>query len=140
LPWDLDGAPSKHGNGNEVPLKVAQEALEVGERSLSRYGHRHSPKKYTQAQLFAILALKHFFRTDHRGIIAILEDSAELRGAPKLTGLPHYTTLSHASKRFEQRGAGKPSWRQPWNEPDVADSSGGGAGARSTPRASKPVM
>lgn len=98
------------------PVRVAREALRIGEQSLAAYGHKHSPKKYTQAQLFAMLALKHFFKTDYRGIVAILEDSSDLRAALKLASLPHYTTLSHAARRFEERGGGSLSWQHAWSE------------------------
>lgn len=88
------------------PIKVAREAMEVGARSLARYGHKHSPKKFTQAQLFAMLVLKQFLHTDYRGIVAILEDSSDLRRELGVRKLPHYTTLSHAARRFEIRGLG----------------------------------
>ena len=90
---------------SKSPVAVAREALAVGEESLDCYGHRNSPKKYTQAQLFAILSLRQFFKTDFRGVVAILEDSRELRRTLKLSQLPHYSTLSYAAKRFEERGA-----------------------------------
>ena len=90
------------------PLKVAREALAVGKQSLSAYRHRNSPRKYTQPQLFALLVLKQFFRTDLRGLVAIVQDSSELRRALKLRHLPHPSTLSYAAKRFEKRGFGVP--------------------------------
>ena len=97
------------GSTTKSPAKVLREALRVGERSLPAYGHKNSPKKFTQPQLFAILALKQFFRTDYRGIMAILEDSRELREELGLERLPHFTTLLHAARPFEQRGSGSPS-------------------------------
>jgi hypothetical protein len=104
------------------PLRVAREALTLGEQNLAPFGHKHSPKKYTQAQLFAILALKQFFRTDYRGIVEIIEDSSDLKRVLKLTRLPHYTTLSHAARRLEQKGGGNISWMAAWLEPGSADS------------------
>jgi len=47
--------------------------------SLPAYAHRFSPKLFTQHQLFACLALKAFFKTDYRGITAILSDMPDLR-------------------------------------------------------------
>ncbi len=38
--------------------------------ALPEYAHRFSPKKFTQHQLFAGLALKAFHNTDYRGIVA----------------------------------------------------------------------
>jgi hypothetical protein len=95
-------------------LKVATEALAVGERSLAPFGHKHSPKKYTQGQLFAILVLRQFFRTDYRGIVGIVADSSDLREALGLSSVPHYTTLSHAARRLEQRGDGNICTAKVW--------------------------
>jgi hypothetical protein len=91
------------------PLKVAREALALGQSAFASYGHKNSPKKFTQPQLFAILALRQFHRTDYRGIIAILADSSDLRAALQLDQLPNYSTLAYAAKRFEERGLRVPS-------------------------------
>lgn len=112
------------------PIKVAREALRLGAQGLSPYGHKHSPKKYTQAQLFAVLALKYFFRTDYRGIVAILEDSSELRKELGLSVLPHYTTLCHAARRFEQGGGGNLCWQQALSEAETQSSSATQAAVR----------
>ena len=60
---------------SKSPKKDALAALKIGEEALPEYAHRFSPKRYTQAQIFACLVLKTFFKTDYRGIAAILEDS-----------------------------------------------------------------
>jgi hypothetical protein len=86
------------------PKEVAAQALEVAERSLPTYGATHSPKLYTQHQLFAMVVLKHFFRTDLRGIVAILKDSSDLREVLGLKRVPHYSTLSYAQDRFFKGG------------------------------------
>ena len=91
---------------SKSPVKVAREALQVGQQALPDFGHKHSPKLYTQAQLFAILSLRQFFRTDYRGIVAILQDSSDLRHTLSLKRVPHYTTLCQAARRFEKRGLG----------------------------------
>jgi len=79
---------------------VAAAALATGEAVLPTYAHRFSPKKFTQPQLFACLVLKTFYKTDYRGIVQILKDSAEVREAIDLERLPHYTTLHKASTRL----------------------------------------
>ncbi len=59
------------------PRMVAAVALAVGDRTLPRYGHRYPPQAdhdFQLAQLFACLGLRKFFRTDYRGIVAILQD------------------------------------------------------------------
>ncbi len=61
------------------PRKVAQVALEVGTDALKPYSHQFSPQKFTQPQLFACLVLKQFYKTDYRGIAAILADNSDLR-------------------------------------------------------------
>jgi len=86
------------------PKEVAAQALEVAERSLSTYSATHSPKLYTQHQLFAMVVLKQFFRTDLRGIVAILKDSSDLREVLGLKRVPHYSTLSYAQDRFFKGG------------------------------------
>lgn len=67
------------------------------------YRHPCSPKKYAQPQLLACLVLKEFFRTDYRGIVAILADMPELQKALVLKEVPHYTTLQKASRELLKR-------------------------------------
>jgi len=79
---------------------VANVALRIGQRSLPEYAHRFSPRKFTQPQLFACLVLKAFFKTDYRGISAILEDVPDLRDVIGLRTTPHFTTLQKAAGRL----------------------------------------
>lgn len=51
-------------------VRLAREALAVGEKALPRYSARTYPHDYTQAQLFALLVLKQFFRTNYCGVAA----------------------------------------------------------------------
>ncbi len=64
------------------------------------YAHRFSPHTFTQPQLFACLVLKSFFRTDYRGIVAMLRDMPHLCRALGLRRLPHFTTLQQANHRL----------------------------------------
>lgn len=48
------------------PRAVAQEALRPAKDALPEYTSARSRKDFTSHQLFAILALKTFFRTDYR--------------------------------------------------------------------------
>jgi hypothetical protein len=59
-----------------------------------------SPKKYTQPQLIAMLALRQFFKLDYRGLVTRLREWEELRTVLSLTQVPHFTTLIHAEKRL----------------------------------------
>ena len=85
---------------SKSPRKVATEALAVGEKVFPHYAHRYAPKLYTQPQLFACLALKSFFKTDYRGISAILADDDDLRKLLALKATPHWTTLHKAASRL----------------------------------------
>jgi len=87
------------------PLRVAYAALVTARQALRRYAHKYSPKKYTQHQPFACLALKTFFKTDFRGITALLRDLGDLRRALGLTAVPHWTTLHKAGQRLLRRRA-----------------------------------
>ena len=81
------------------PLAVAREAFRAATSSLPAYSSARSRHDYTQPQLFAVLALKQFFRADYRGIAAILADSSDLRAALGLAKVPHYSALAYAARR-----------------------------------------
>jgi hypothetical protein len=85
---------------SKSPKKVARAAYQIARSTLPPYAHRYSPHKFTQPQLFVCLVLKIFFKTDYRGITAILQDSPELCKALDLTAVPHFTTLQKASERL----------------------------------------
>jgi hypothetical protein len=85
---------------SKSPRRVALEALAAGEMALPPYSHPCSPRKFTQPQLFACLVLKAFFRTDYRGVVAILADCADLAAALGLKCVPHFTTLQKACERL----------------------------------------
>lgn len=89
---------------SKSPKQIAVRALEAAKRSLPAYSATHSPKKYTQHQLFAIASLRQFFRVDYRGIAAILEDSRDLREVLDLCSVPHFSTLAYAEKRLFKGG------------------------------------
>jgi hypothetical protein len=75
-------------------------ALATAREALPLYSHRHSPKKFTQHQLFACLVLKCFLKTDYRGVVAHLADCPSLAEAMELASVPHYTTLQKAARRL----------------------------------------
>jgi len=82
------------------PKKVAKAAYKIAKSTLPKYAHQYSPKKFTQPQLFTCLVLKIFFKTDYRGIVAILSDSPDLCKSFDLVKMPHFTTLQKASVRL----------------------------------------
>jgi hypothetical protein len=67
---------------------------------LPAYSHACSPKKFTQHQLFACLALKNFLKTDYRGVASHLADHPTLMAALELVSVPHFTTIEKAAKRL----------------------------------------
>ena len=81
-------------------VRVARDALAAGEAALPPYGSPFSRRDYTQPQLFALLALRHFLRTDYRGVVTLAAEWCELREALGLTRVPHYSTLAHAATRL----------------------------------------
>lgn len=96
---------------SKSPNQVAKRALEVARQSLPAYSATHSPKVFTQHQLFAVSALRQFFRTDFRGIVAILADSSDLRRALGLGRVPHFSTVRYAELRLFKGGIQCPTSR-----------------------------
>jgi len=92
---------------SKSPKAVVLAALATARRALPAYSHVCSPKKFTQHQLFACLALKNFLKTDYRGVAAHLKDHAELVEAIELTKIPHFTTLEKAAKRLLKSAAAR---------------------------------
>jgi hypothetical protein len=102
-------------------VRLAREALAAGRTALPVYSSRFSRHDFTQPQLFALLALRQFLKTDYRGLVALLAEWAELRRALGLKKVPHYSTLCYAERRL-LAGAEKgghsvalrpPSWPAP---------------------------
>lgn len=87
------------------PVALARTAYQVAKAALPAYSSDRSRKDFTQAQLFACIALMEFFRTDYRGVVTYLRDFEELRRAIDLDKVPHYSTLCRAVQRL---GKSKP--------------------------------
>ena len=86
------------------PRAVVQEALRLATDAMPAYSSKFSRKDFTQHQLFALLALKTFFKTDYRGLIQMLVDFRELRDDLGLEKIPHYSTLCKALQRLLKKG------------------------------------
>jgi hypothetical protein len=95
------------------PRAVSQEALRLAQDALPSYSSVKSRKDFTQHQLFAVLALKTFFKTDYRGIAQLLTDLADLRKDLGLTKVPHYSTLCYAASRLLKKGRSSSSFSVP---------------------------
>jgi len=85
---------------SKSPRGVALEALQTARQALPSYSSRFSWHDFTLAQHFACLVLKSFFRTDYRGISAILADLPELCATLELPKVPRFTTLQKAHARI----------------------------------------
>ena len=84
-------------------LRVARDALAAGEAALAPYSShcsRHDYTQHTQPQLFALLLLRQFLRTDYRGVVAFAAEWRELREALRLTKVPHYSKPARAAPRL----------------------------------------
>ena len=102
------------------PRRLAREALRLAQEALPAYSCPTSRHDYTQAQLFAILALKTFLKTDYRGVAAVLADFPELRADLGLTKVPHYSTLCYAERRLLKKGGSASSSARPSAAPGSA--------------------
>ena len=81
-------------------VRLAREALAVGRAALPAYSSRFSRHDFTQPQLFALLVLRQFLRTDYRGVVTAVGEWGELRRALGLRKVPHYSTLCYAERRL----------------------------------------
>jgi hypothetical protein len=95
------------------PRAVAQEGLRLAREALPVYSSKYSRKDFTQHQLFAILAVKTFLKTDYRGVVAVLDDFAELRTDLGLNKVPDHSTLCYAEQRLLKGGPTWPSFSGP---------------------------
>ena len=86
------------------PLALAKLALKTAQQVLPTYSDLRSRHDFTQAQVFAILVLRQFFKTDYRGIIEIVADFSDLQRTLELKKIPHYSTLCYAEQRLLKKG------------------------------------
>jgi hypothetical protein len=95
---------------------VAREALRLVQQALPAYSSKFSRQDITQHQLFALLAVKTFFKTYYRGLAQMLADFADLG----LDKVPHYSTLCKAAGRLLKKGALSASSSRPPRAPSRA--------------------
>src|SRR5437763_1297777 len=81
------------------PRRVMRAALEIACDALPAYSCPTSRHDFTQHQLFAILALKTFLKTDYRGVVAFLDDLPELRAELRLAKAAYDAEDNHATAR-----------------------------------------
>jgi transposase len=85
------------------PLAFAREALEAARVALPPYSSKYSRKDFTQHQLFAVLALMIFLKTDYRGIEVQLSEWSDLRDVLGLSKAPDYSTLQKFLTRLKKK-------------------------------------
>lgn len=86
------------------PVALARQAIRVSKAALPHYSSVYSRHDFTQHQLFAILVLRQFLKTDYRGITQMLYDFSDLRKVLGLKKVPHYSTVCYAEKRLLKKG------------------------------------
>jgi len=91
------------------PLRLAETALAVAREALPPYSTKFDRKRYTQHQLFAILALREFLKQDYRGMEHLLLDWSDLRQALGLAKVPDHSTLQKAAQRLLEKRGSMPS-------------------------------
>jgi isochorismate hydrolase len=101
---------STHGVMTKSPIALAREALAVAQQALEPYSSARSRHDFTQHQLFAILCLRQFFKTDYRGMSTLVEDFSDLRATLGLKKTPHFTTLQKAEQRLIKKGLSSTLW------------------------------
>lgn len=84
-----------------ILLEVARLSLRLSSRYMQPYSHAKSPKKFTQAQLMTCLILRAYLKTTYRGVIDVVDASAELQKSLGLQRLPHYSTLKYFADRSD---------------------------------------
>jgi hypothetical protein len=90
---------ARRGRGPNLLVEMMRIALIVCRRQLNDYSCPKSKQTYTQPQLLACLVLKTCQKLTYRGVIDLLEASAELREVLGLEQVPAYQTLQEFSKR-----------------------------------------
>ena len=85
-------------------LGLAAEALAVAQEALPLYASRFSRQDFTLHQLFAILVLRKFWKTDYRGAVTQLAEWSDLRRALGLRKVPGHTTLWTAEQKLMKKG------------------------------------
>src|SRR4051794_14893507 len=96
------------------PVRLARQALSAARDAWPAYSSKYSRKDYTQHQLFALLVLREFLKTDSRGLEQDLKDWSDLRAVLGRTKVPDHSTVQKAAPRLlEKRGSmpcsGRPS-------------------------------
>ena len=88
------------------PMALARTALAVA--ALPAYSAKFSKLDFTQPQLFALLCLREFLKTDYRGLVELLRDWSDLRQALALKKVPAHSTLQKAEQCLLEKKGSRP--------------------------------
>lgn len=94
-------------------LSLARTALEVGRETFDAYSHSNSPKKFTQPQLFAMLALRQQWGTGYAATATRLGEWPQLCQMLGLRHIPDGSTLYHAEGRLLKKVPRSACWIRP---------------------------
>ena len=94
-------------------LAVARQALAVARAARPAYPSKYARRDYTQHQLFALLAVRTFLKTDYRGAEQLARDWSDLRQAVGLARVPDHATLQRAAARLLKKKGPTPCSRRP---------------------------
>ena len=85
-------------------VDLARTALSIGKQALAPYSNKYSRRDFVQAQHFAMLVLRQFFKADYRKTTEMISEWSDLRDVLSLEKVPHYTTLQKAHQRLLKKG------------------------------------
>jgi hypothetical protein len=128
-------------------VHVACEALAVGRQTFPACGSWTSRHDFTQAQLFALLVLRQFLRTDYRGHVTLVAEWQQLQRVLRLPKVPQYSTLAYAADHLlleAEKGASiilkwsSSSGPVRWSDRRLSDSRGRRYGAGNAARQRTP--
>lgn len=85
-------------------VALAKVALTVGREALPTYASKFSRRDYTLPQLFTILVLRKFLKTDYRGVVALLDEWSDLRRTLNLSKVPNHSTLWYVEQNLAKKG------------------------------------
>jgi hypothetical protein len=89
---------------------VARKALAVGRETFDDYVHPNSPKKFTQPQLFACLAVRQTLDLGYEAMRVRLDEWSDLRATLGLDHTPGSSTLHDAERRLLKKGMPTGCW------------------------------
>ncbi len=91
-------------------LSLARTALDIGRQTFDLYAHPNSPKKFTQPQLFACLAVKQALGIGYQAMEVRLAEWSDLREVIGLEQVPGSSTLHDAEGRLLKKGTPSGCW------------------------------